>query len=80
MRILRRLWTGEIAQDLVEYSLLIAFLVLGTAALMYSSGGSVSKIWTATNLAIAGTPAPPPSTGGSGGSGGSGGDGGDHDH
>jgi Flp pilus assembly pilin Flp len=70
MIFLRRFWKAEVAQDLIEYTLLIAFVVLGTAALMSTSGGSVSRIWTATNVALTGQVAPPANGGG----------GGDHDH
>ena len=33
-------------QDLIEYTLLLAFVCLATAALFISSGGSLSGIWT----------------------------------
>ena len=36
----------EQAQDLIEYTLLVAFVCLATAALFVSSGGSLSGIWT----------------------------------
>ena len=40
---------GERGQDLVEYTLLLAFVVLASAALFINGGGSVSGIWTITN-------------------------------
>ena len=43
----------EQAQDLIEYTLLIAFVCLATAALFISSGGSLSGIWTAGNSRLA---------------------------
>jgi Flp pilus assembly pilin Flp len=36
-------------QDLIEYTLLMAFVALASAALFISSGTSVSKIWSTTN-------------------------------
>jgi Flp pilus assembly pilin Flp len=54
MRVLRRLLTCEQGQDLVEYSLLIAFVTFSSTALMINSGVSVSTVWTATNVALTG--------------------------
>lgn len=39
----------EQAQDLIEYTLLLAFVCLATAALFISSGGSLSGIWITAN-------------------------------
>ena len=39
----------EQAQDLIEYTLLLAFVCLATATLFISSGGSLSGIWSAAN-------------------------------
>jgi len=36
-------------QDLIEYTLLLAFVCLATAALFISSGGSLSAIWVTAN-------------------------------
>jgi Flp pilus assembly pilin Flp len=36
----------EAGQDLVEYSLLLGFLALGSLALLSSAGASVKTIWT----------------------------------
>jgi len=46
---LRNLWTDDQGQDLIEYTLLMAFVALGSAALFISAGTSVSSIWSATN-------------------------------
>jgi Flp pilus assembly pilin Flp len=45
----------EAGQDLVEYSLLLGFLALGSLALLSSAGTSVKSIWTSisTNLTTA---------------------------
>ena len=40
-------------QDLIEYTLLLAFVCLASAALFISAGGSVAGIWTATNTRLA---------------------------
>jgi len=42
---LRNFLRDEQGQDLVEYTLLLAFVALASAALFMSAGGSVSKIW-----------------------------------
>jgi Flp pilus assembly pilin Flp len=39
-------------QDLVEYSLLLAFVALASAALFISAGGSIGGIWTQANLRL----------------------------
>ena len=43
----------EQGQDLIEYTLLIAFVALASAALFIGAGGSISKIWNATNATLA---------------------------
>jgi len=40
---------GEQGQDLVEYSLLLAFVMIASAALYINAGGSVTGIWTYAN-------------------------------
>jgi Flp pilus assembly pilin Flp len=49
----------EQGQDLIEYTLLLAFVALASAALFTSAGSSVKTIWTAanTNLTNAATQA-----------------------
>ena len=46
---MRNLWNDEQGQDLIEYTLLMAFVALASAALFITSGTSVSKIWSTTN-------------------------------
>jgi Flp pilus assembly pilin Flp len=41
------------AQDLIEYTLLIAFVALASAALFIGAGGSIKTIWNATNAQLA---------------------------
>ena len=47
---IRNLWTDDQGQDLIEYTLLMAFVALGSAALFLSSGTSVSQIWSSANV------------------------------
>jgi Flp pilus assembly pilin Flp len=39
----------ESGQDLIEYTLLLAFVALASAALFIGAGNSVSGIWSVTN-------------------------------
>jgi Flp pilus assembly pilin Flp len=49
----------EQGQDLIEYTLLLAFVALASAALFIGAGNSVSGIWSVTNsqLVVANTSA-----------------------
>ena len=53
MRCAIELLKGEEGQDLIEYTLLIAFVSLASAALFLGTGGSLSSIWTSTNSQLA---------------------------
>ena len=46
---LRQLNQEEEGQDLIEYTLLLAFVTLASAALFVQAGVSVNTIWTAAN-------------------------------
>jgi Flp pilus assembly pilin Flp len=46
---LKELWQGEEGQDLVEYSLLLAFIAMSAMALLVTAGGSVKTVWTGIN-------------------------------
>lgn len=48
MTFLRNLWNDEQGQDLIEYTLLMAFVALASAALFIGAGGSIKGIWTKT--------------------------------
>jgi pilus assembly protein Flp/PilA len=52
---IKSFWQDDAGQDLVEYSLLLGFLALGSLAMLSSAGGSVKTIWTtiSTNLTTA---------------------------
>ena len=49
MKTLRNFWNDESGQDLIEYTLLMAFVALASAALFMSAGDSVKGIWTTNN-------------------------------
>jgi Flp pilus assembly pilin Flp len=53
MTFLRNFWQEEQGQDLIEYTLLMAFVALASAALFMGAGGSISTIWTKTNTTLA---------------------------
>ena len=50
---LKKFLMDEQGQDLIEYTLLLSFVCLATAALFVSSGGSLSGIWTSANSDLA---------------------------
>ena len=43
----------EQGQDLIEYTLLLAFVALASAALFIGAGNSVKGIWSVTNSQLA---------------------------
>ncbi|HUQ95950.1 MAG TPA: hypothetical protein VM120_30005 [Bryobacteraceae bacterium] len=47
------LWRGEEGQDLLEYSLLLAFIVLAGAASFISMGGTINGLWGIVNSRLA---------------------------
>lgn len=49
MEVLISFWRGDQGQDLIEYTLLLAFVALASAALFIGAGGSIQNIWTITN-------------------------------
>jgi Flp pilus assembly pilin Flp len=50
---LKDLFPDERGQDLVEYTLLVGFLALGSAALFVGSGQNLERIWTVANSRLA---------------------------
>jgi Flp pilus assembly pilin Flp len=50
---LKHFLRDEQAQDLIEYTLLLAFVCMASAALFISAGGSIGGIWTAANSNLA---------------------------
>ena len=59
MKLFQRFLKDEQGQDLIEYTLLMAFIALASAAIFVSSGQSISAIWgsTSTQLSNAATAA-----------------------
>jgi Flp pilus assembly pilin Flp len=52
MTFLRNFWNDEQGQDLIEYTLLMAFVALASAALFIGAGKSITSIWTSTNTQL----------------------------
>ena len=50
---LRRFFSDDQGQDLIEYTLLLAFVALASAALFIGAGNSVKGIWSLTNAQLA---------------------------
>ncbi len=44
-----RFWREEQGQDLIEYTLLLAFVCLAAAALFIPTGNSIAAIWSYTS-------------------------------
>ena len=53
MTLLTNLWRDEQGQDLIEYTLLMAFVALASAALFIGAGASIKGIWSVTNSQLA---------------------------
>ena len=51
-RMLREFWCDETGQDLTEYTLLLVFVALASAALFIRPGASVSTIWSTGNTQL----------------------------
>jgi Flp pilus assembly pilin Flp len=52
MTLIKRFWQDEQGQDLIEYTLLMAFVALASAALFIGAGGSIKGIWTVTSTQL----------------------------
>jgi Flp pilus assembly pilin Flp len=50
---LRNFLADDQGQDLIEYTLLMAFVALASAALFLGAGGSISGIWSTSNSQLA---------------------------
>jgi Flp pilus assembly pilin Flp len=50
--ILKQFFRDEQGQDLIEYTLLLAFVALASAALFINAGGSIASIWNITNTRL----------------------------
>ena len=52
MKLLRSFLCEEEGQDLVEYTLLLAFVCLASAAIFIGAGGQLAGIWSVTNTQL----------------------------
>ena len=52
LNVMKRLWQDDQGQDLIEYTLLMAFVALASAALFIGSGQSISQIWSDTSTEL----------------------------
>ena len=52
MTFLHNFWKDEQGQDLIEYTLLMAFVALASAALFLGAGNSIKGIWTNTSTQL----------------------------
>jgi Flp pilus assembly pilin Flp len=52
MTYLRNFWNDDQGQDLIEYTLLMAFVALASAALFIGAGSSIKGIWSTTNTQL----------------------------
>ena len=49
---IRQFWHDEQGQDLIEYTLLLAFVALSSAALFTRAGSSVHTVWSAASTSL----------------------------
>jgi Flp pilus assembly pilin Flp len=49
---LKAFWQEEDGQDLVEYSLLLAFIALGAIAILTTVKASITTLWTTVNTSL----------------------------
>lgn len=49
---LKACWKEEDGQDLVEYSLLLAFIALAAVAILGGVKGSINSLWQSINSAL----------------------------
>ena len=52
MRFITDFVRDEQGQDLIEYTLLLAFVALASAALFIGAGGHIKNIWTTANTQL----------------------------
>ena len=52
-QLIRRFVSDDQGQDLIEYTLLMAFIAMASAALYLGAGGSIKGIWSVSNSQLA---------------------------
>jgi Flp pilus assembly pilin Flp len=50
--LIKNFWNDDQGQDLIEYTLLMAFVALASAALFLGAGGSIKGIWTVSSTQL----------------------------
>jgi Flp pilus assembly pilin Flp len=53
MNILLNLWREDDGQDLIEYTLLMAFIAIAVVGLFAGAGRSVKGVWASSNNTLA---------------------------
>jgi len=53
MTFIKNFWRDQQGQDLIEYTLLMAFVAIASAGLFMGAGSSVKGIWATTNNQLA---------------------------
>jgi Flp pilus assembly pilin Flp len=51
-RILREFWTDETGQDLIEYTLILAFVALAAVGVFSTASDSITGIWDKTQTKL----------------------------
>jgi Flp pilus assembly pilin Flp len=54
MSFMQKFWQDESGQDLIEYTLLMAFVALASASIFLSAGNSIEGIWGAASTQLSG--------------------------
>jgi Flp pilus assembly pilin Flp len=49
---MKRFWQEESGQDLIEYTLLMAFVALASASIFIGAGNSMTTIWNNANATL----------------------------
>lgn len=52
LNLLRRLWTEDEGQDMIEYSLLITFIAIATMWFLGAGGPSIRGVWSGANNTV----------------------------
>lgn len=53
MNLMTSFWDNEQGQDLIEYTLLMAFVAIASAGLFLGAGGDVKSVWSVSNNQLA---------------------------
>ena len=53
MNFIKRFWDNEEGQDLIEYTLIMAFVAIASAGLFLGAGNDVKGVWAVSNNQLA---------------------------